>query len=74
MKTSIIGGGIGGLTTANALFKKGFDMQVYERSHALRPVGAGLNLTLSGLNCLNAIQLEIVESLKQAGSKPIRLP
>lgn len=68
MKISIIGGGIGGLATANALLKHGFDVQVYERAKALRPIGAGLTLTPNGLNSLNAIQPGIVESLKQAGS------
>ena len=69
MKISIIGGGIGGLATANALLKKGFNVQVYERAKALRPIGAGLSLTPNGLNSLNAIQPEIVEALKQAGSQ-----
>ncbi|MBD1998713.1 FAD-dependent monooxygenase [Leptolyngbya sp. FACHB-541] len=68
MNIAIIGGGIGGLTTANALFKKGFKVQVYEQAQALRPIGAGLSLTPNGLNSLNAIQPAIVESLMSAGS------
>lgn len=69
MKISIIGGGIGGLATANALLKQGFNVQVYERAKALRPIGAGLTLTPNGLNSLDAIEPGIVESLKQAGSQ-----
>ncbi|MBD1865737.1 FAD-dependent monooxygenase [Cyanobacteria bacterium FACHB-471] len=68
MNIAIIGGGIGGLATANALFKKGFKVQVYEQAQALRPIGAGLSLTPNGLNSLNAIQPAIVESLRSAGS------
>lgn len=68
MNIAIIGGGIGGLATANALLKKGFNVQVYERAKVLRPIGAGLSLTPNGLNSLNAIQPGIVELLKQAGS------
>lgn len=68
MNIAIIGGGIGGLATANALFKKGFKVQVYEQAQALRPIGAGLSLTPNGLNSLNAIQPAIVESLMSAGS------
>ncbi|MBD2068225.1 FAD-dependent monooxygenase [Leptolyngbya sp. FACHB-671] len=68
MDIAIIGGGIGGLATANALFKKGFKVQVYERAQALRPIGAGLSLTPNGLNSLNAIQPAIVESIMSAGS------
>jgi salicylate hydroxylase len=68
MNIAIIGGGIGGLATANALLKKGFNVQVYERAQVLRPIGAGLTLTPNGLNSLNAIQPGIVESLISAGS------
>jgi salicylate hydroxylase len=66
---SIIGGGIGGLATAAALLKKGFEVQVYERAQALRPAGAGLILSPNGLNSLAAIDPKIVEALRQAGSE-----
>jgi salicylate hydroxylase len=69
LQISIIGGGIGGLATALALLNRGFNVQVYERAHALRPVGAGLTLTPNGLSSLEAIQPGIVERLKQAGSQ-----
>ncbi|MBD1869422.1 FAD-dependent monooxygenase [Cyanobacteria bacterium FACHB-471] len=68
MSIAIIGGGIGGLTTANALLRKGFNVQVYEKAQSLRSIGAGLSLTPNGLNSLNAIQPGIVEVLKHAGS------
>ncbi len=68
MDIAIIGGGIGGLATANALLKKGFNVQVYERAQALRPIGAGLSLTPNGLNSLNTVQPGIVETLIGAGS------
>lgn len=68
MNIAIIGGGIGGLVTANALLRKGFSVQVYERAQALRSIGAGLTLTPNGLHSLNVIQPEIVESLIRAGS------
>ncbi|MGM0845757.1 MAG: phytoene desaturase family protein [Bacillota bacterium] len=35
MKTAIIGGGVGGLTTALLLKKKGHDVTIYEKSHRL---------------------------------------
>jgi salicylate hydroxylase len=69
LNISIIGGGIGGLATAIAMRKYGFNVQVYERAQVLRPIGAGLSLTPNGLNCLDHIQPGIVESLKQAGSQ-----
>jgi 2-polyprenyl-6-methoxyphenol hydroxylase-like FAD-dependent oxidoreductase len=40
----IVGGGIGGLTTAIALGRLGFGVTVYERASELREVGAGLTL------------------------------
>ena len=69
MNIAIIGGGIGGLATAIALLKHGFNVQIYERAQALRPIGAGLTLTPNGLNTLDAIHPGIVELLKQAGSQ-----
>ncbi|NEQ24663.1 MAG: NAD(P)-binding protein [Microcoleus sp. SIO2G3] len=69
LKIAIIGAGIGGLATAIALMKKGFDVQVYEQAHALQPVGAGLTLLPNGLNSLDAIKPGIVESLIDAGSQ-----
>lgn len=69
LNISIVGCSIGGLATAIALLKHGFNVQVYEQAQALRPIGAGLTLTPNGLNSLDAIQPGIVESLKQAGSE-----
>lgn len=68
MNIAIIGGGIGGLATANALLTKGFKVQVYERAKVLRPIGAGLSLTPNGLNSLNAVQPGIAQTLTKAGS------
>ena len=40
----VAGAGIGGLSAALALAKRGFDVQVYERTPEIREVGAGLQL------------------------------
>ena len=61
MNIAIVGGGIGGLATANALLNKGFNGRVYERAQVLRPIGAGLSLTPNGLNSLEAIRSGIVQ-------------
>ncbi len=42
MKIAIIGAGIGGLTTALALRRRGLDAEVYERAPELAEVGAGI--------------------------------
>lgn len=69
LNIAIVGGGIGGLATAIALLNQRFNVQVYERTQALQPIGAGLSLMPNGLNCLDAIHPGIVNKLKQAGSQ-----
>jgi 2-polyprenyl-6-methoxyphenol hydroxylase-like FAD-dependent oxidoreductase len=63
----IIGGGIGGLTTAIALSKAGIDAQVYEQTPVLRAVGAGITLAA---NAQSALKLLGLESEIQSQSTP----
>jgi 2-polyprenyl-6-methoxyphenol hydroxylase-like FAD-dependent oxidoreductase len=42
LKISILGGGIGGLSTAIALKQAGFDVEVYERHKQVTEIGAGI--------------------------------
>ena len=55
MRVIVIGSGIGGLSTAIALRKVGFDVAVYERAPELREVGAGISLWANALRALDAI-------------------
>lgn len=41
-KAAILGGGIGGLTAANALVRRGWHVDVFERSPALPATGTAL--------------------------------
>lgn len=43
MKITIIGGGIGGLTTALCLHKAGFEVKVFESVKEIKPLGVGIN-------------------------------
>ena len=43
-KIAVIGGGIGGLTAAVALARKGLAAEVYEQAPVLEEVGAGVGL------------------------------
>ena len=43
MKAIIVGGGIGGLTTALMLHARGLDCEIYEQSDAVRELGVGIN-------------------------------
>jgi 5-methylphenazine-1-carboxylate 1-monooxygenase len=44
MKALIIGGGIGGLTTALSLHQAGIDCEIFEQAHAIRELGVGINM------------------------------
>ncbi|MFH8382060.1 FAD-dependent monooxygenase [Kitasatospora sp. NPDC018058] len=51
----VIGGGIGGLTTALALHRQGIPATVHERAASLEPVGAGLALAPNALRALDRL-------------------
>ncbi len=57
-KVGIVGGGIGGLTAALALLKRGIDVEVYEQSNLLKEVGAGVQIGSNGTRVLYALGLE----------------
>jgi 2-polyprenyl-6-methoxyphenol hydroxylase-like FAD-dependent oxidoreductase len=66
-KIAIIGGGIGGLTTAIALQQKGFQVKVYEAAPEIREVGAGLWVAPNAINVFE--HLGIAEAIKSAGNQ-----
>ena len=62
MHVLIAGAGIGGLTAALALLKRGIDVDVYEQTPVLREVGAGLQLSANGSRAF--YELGLAEPLK----------
>ncbi|RAJ06660.1 2-polyprenyl-6-methoxyphenol hydroxylase-like FAD-dependent oxidoreductase [Chitinophaga skermanii] len=81
----IVGGGIGGLTTAIALQQKGIESTVYEQAPVLAPVGAGITLASNALNIYDllgiaqpvvdqGIYLKSARILNQNGGLLSRLP
>lgn len=48
-KITIIGAGIGGLTTAIALRKNGFSVEVFESAPEFKKMGAGINLAMNAM-------------------------
>jgi salicylate hydroxylase len=54
----IVGGGIGGLTAALALLRKGYDVTVFEQASQLQEVGAGLQISPNGMRVLFDLGLE----------------
>jgi salicylate hydroxylase len=56
-KVVIIGAGLGGLTAALSLLKRGIDVEIYEQSDQLREAGAGIQLGANGTRVLYALGL-----------------
>jgi 2-polyprenyl-6-methoxyphenol hydroxylase-like FAD-dependent oxidoreductase len=54
---TIVGGGIGGLTTAIALHRRGWRVEVLERAPEFTEVGAGISLWPNALHALEALGL-----------------
>src|SRR5258707_13273053 len=64
----IAGGGIGGLTGAMALLKRGIAVEVYEQAAELKEVGAGVQLAANGTRVLYALGVgELLKALSSEG-------
>ena len=74
-KLLIAGAGLGGLTAALALLKKGFDVEVYEQASELGEVGAGIQLSANANRVLYRLGLQsgLEELATTAAGKRIRL-
>jgi flavin-dependent dehydrogenase len=57
-KIALIGGGIAGLATALALFRRGVEVAVYEQAGELLEIGAGIQMTPNAMKTLFALCLE----------------
>ncbi|MFM0277753.1 FAD-dependent monooxygenase [Paraburkholderia sediminicola] len=71
----IAGAGLGGLTAALALLRRGFDVEVYEQASELREVGAGIQMGANGTRVIYdlGLQKRIEEVACRPTSKEIRL-
>lgn len=65
---AIIGAGIGGLTAALCLARRGFEVDIIERAEALTEVGAGLQLSPNASRIL--IELGLLSKLEGYWSEP----
>ncbi|MFJ3509576.1 FAD-dependent monooxygenase [Streptomyces luteogriseus] len=72
----VIGGGIGGLTAAVALHRRGLRVTVLERAPSLEPVGAAISLAPNSLRALDVIGLgdEIRGLAAWSGDGGLRAP
>ncbi len=60
MKVLIIGGGIGGLTTALCLHKLGLEVKVFESVKEVKPLGVGINLLPHSVRVLTNLGLQSI--------------
>lgn len=67
----VVGGGIGGLTTALALARSGRGVRVLERAHQFAEVGAGLQLAPNATRLLS--RLGVLDAVLDAGVAPARI-
>jgi len=65
-KVAIVGGGLAGLATANALSTRGIEAELFEQSASLSEVGAGINTSPQAVKVLQAIGL--AEQLAKVGN------
>ncbi len=67
MKISVIGAGIGGLTTALTLKQKGIPVDIYEGAKQIKPAGAGIIIANNAMQVLKKLGVE--KRLEQAGNR-----
>lgn len=68
MRIAIIGGGVGGLTAAIALLRRGFEVDVLEQAPAISAVGASLQLGPNAVRLLG--ELDLLPALRGIGVRP----
>jgi len=64
---NIIGAGIGGLTTALILKQRGLNVNIFESSAEIKPVGAGIILANNAMQVFQ--KLGIQANIENAGNK-----
>jgi len=69
LRIAVIGGGIGGLTTAVALRQAGFEVDVYEQALELTEVGGGINMAPNATRVLRTLGLGA--GLDREGVRPL---
>lgn len=71
----IVGAGIGGLSCALSLLRRGYEVDVYEQAREIKEVGAGVQLSANGTRALSELGVltDLLEVSCEAAGKEIRL-
>ncbi|GII30308.1 FAD-dependent monooxygenase [Planotetraspora mira] len=67
LRVAVVGGGIGGMTTAKALVRCGIDVTVFEQAPQLGEIGAGVLMTPNSVRHLE--RMEMGAALAAAGAR-----
>ncbi|MGI5221985.1 FAD-dependent monooxygenase [Nocardia sp. CA-290969] len=70
VKVVIVGGGIGGLATAAAFHRQGWDIEVLERAAEFTEAGAGLTIQPNGLRALDLLGIGDVRRIGRIADPP----
>ena len=65
LKVAIAGGGVGGLTTALCMLKKGFDVTVYEKTSAFARFGGPIQFASNALSVLKEIDDKLFDRIME---------
>ncbi len=71
MKVIIVGGGIGGLTTALMLHARGIDCEIFEQAETVRELGVGINTLPHAIKELK--ELGLLDRLDAVGIRTFEL-
>lgn len=63
LKVLVAGGGIGGLTLARSLQKKGMDVQVFEKVKEYKPFGGPIQLQCNAIGTIEAIDMDLANQI-----------
>jgi salicylate hydroxylase len=69
-KIIVAGGGIGGLTAALSLIKRGFEVEIYEQAPILQEIGAGVQISANGMLVFH--ELGLATRVMEAAAHPER--
>jgi salicylate hydroxylase len=68
LRIALIGGGLAGLAAGIALWRRGFEVRIFDQSNEIKEVGAGITMMPNAVKILRALGLEIAAT--QCGFEP----